>query len=168
MFNPSISRSRYLQGRWAQDGRSAFSLVETTIALGLVSFCMLALVGVLPVGLTSVHESAAEIGQVSILNYMRAQLQQTSLTNIANLKDQSYPFDRQGQLVTNAADGYFSAKISSVAAPVMPGMIGNQDALLNKSAACVQIDVTYPLAAPVASRLTNSLVLLVAEQKNQP
>ncbi len=43
--------------RSREDRRSAFSLVEVTLAMGIVSFCLLAILGLLPVGLQSAKAS---------------------------------------------------------------------------------------------------------------
>lgn len=47
---------------------SAFSLVEVTIALGIVSFCLVPLLGLLPVGLKSVKNAHEESAAANVLN----------------------------------------------------------------------------------------------------
>jgi type II secretory pathway pseudopilin PulG len=47
--------------------RTGFSLVEVTVALGLVTFCLMALIGLLPIGLDSVRNSTAESGAINCM-----------------------------------------------------------------------------------------------------
>lgn len=46
----------------------AFSLVEVTLAIGIVSFALLAVMGLLPVGLQSVKNASEQAGAASVLN----------------------------------------------------------------------------------------------------
>ncbi len=52
--------------------RRAFSLVEVVLALGLVSFSMLAVVGLLPVGLRSVKNAGEESAAANALQLLGA------------------------------------------------------------------------------------------------
>jgi Tfp pilus assembly protein PilV len=46
---------------------SAFSLVELTIALGVVGFCLLTIIGLLAVGINSTHSSTVQTSATNIL-----------------------------------------------------------------------------------------------------
>lgn len=46
---------------------SAFSLVEVTISIGILAFCVLAMVGLLPVGLKSIQNSNEQAAAAQIL-----------------------------------------------------------------------------------------------------
>jgi type II secretory pathway pseudopilin PulG len=48
--------------------RSAFSLVEVTLAIGIVSFALLAVVGLLPVGLKTVKNANEQAGAANAIN----------------------------------------------------------------------------------------------------
>ena len=50
----------------------AFSLVEVTLAIGIVSFCLVALLGLIPVGLTAVKTAREEAAAGNCLNYLAA------------------------------------------------------------------------------------------------
>jgi len=54
-----------------------FSLVEVVLALGIMSFCLMALIGLLPVGIRSNQISAEEIHAVNLLTIMEADLRNT-------------------------------------------------------------------------------------------
>jgi uncharacterized protein (TIGR02598 family) len=58
---------------------SAFSLVEVALALGIAAFCLVALMGMLPVGLTSSQSATAQTGAASLLTAVAADLRDTPL-----------------------------------------------------------------------------------------
>lgn len=62
--------------RW----RAAFSLVEVVLALGLVSFCLLSIVGLLPVGLQSIKNAREEAAAANALNQLAEALR--NATNV--------------------------------------------------------------------------------------
>ncbi len=64
--------------------RSAFSLVEVVLALGLVSFCLLAIVGMLPVGLRSVKNANEESAAANALNQMALAIRNASTVDGVN------------------------------------------------------------------------------------
>jgi uncharacterized protein (TIGR02598 family) len=55
-----------------------FSLVEITLAIGIFSFCVLAIVGLLSVALNSSKESQRDSATISILRYVDAELRKES------------------------------------------------------------------------------------------
>ncbi len=60
----------------------AFSLVEVVVALGLVTFCLVSIVGLLPVGLKVVKNSHEESAAANALNQMASAIRDaTSDTN---------------------------------------------------------------------------------------
>jgi type II secretory pathway pseudopilin PulG len=65
--------------------RSAFSLVEVVLALGLVSFCLLSVVGLLPVGLKSIKNARTESAAANALNQLA-----DALRNATTNADGSY------------------------------------------------------------------------------
>lgn len=56
----------FLGGRSAA-GRGGFSLVEVTMAMGLVAFCLVAMLGVLPVGLAQERRSLDQLTASQVL-----------------------------------------------------------------------------------------------------
>ena len=76
-----------------------FSLVEVTIALAVISFALVALLGLLGTSLSSAKESSEETAKVAILNFMTAELRVTG-TNATNALAQPGPafyFDSLGR-----------------------------------------------------------------------
>jgi type II secretory pathway pseudopilin PulG len=63
---------------------SAFSLVEVVLALGIVSFCLLAIVGLLPVGLKAVKNANEQAGAAQVVDGIADALRKASSTNGTN------------------------------------------------------------------------------------
>ncbi len=57
--------------------RRAFSLVEVTVTVGILSFCMLAVFALLPVGLNIVQESSREGAAMNLLTTICSDLRST-------------------------------------------------------------------------------------------
>lgn len=74
---------------------SAFSLVEVTLALGIVAFSLLTLVGLIPMGLTTFHKAVNASISSQIVQQVVTDMQQTDFSQLT----QSIPiryFDDQG------------------------------------------------------------------------
>jgi uncharacterized protein (TIGR02598 family) len=117
-----------------------FSLVEVTIALGVVSFALVALFGLLPTGLTTFRSSidrsvASQIAQ-GIINEAR----QTDFTNLGSLATASGSpklFTEDGQETTDAAKSIYVAAIT-----VEPGVaIPSATSFANSSMAKIRVRV---------------------------
>ena len=61
--------------RFSPTGSQAFSLVEVTLALGIISFGLIAIMGLVPKGLGIVKESADEAAALNILAAVSSDLQ---------------------------------------------------------------------------------------------
>jgi len=59
----------------------AFSLVEVTLALGVAAFCLIALFGLLPLGLQTNQSSISQTAAASMLSSVVADLRATPKTN---------------------------------------------------------------------------------------
>jgi uncharacterized protein (TIGR02598 family) len=86
---------------------AGFSLVEVTLALGLAAFCLIALFGLLPLGIQTHQSSISQTAAASVLSSVFADLRatpKTSLTSpqydIAFGTAKSLYFDGEGRAVT--------------------------------------------------------------------
>jgi len=152
-----LSARRFLSG--ALRGESAFSLVEVVIAIGLVSFALLALVGLLTVGLRSSRESGEDtimaVCTETTQALVRAEGFSQVLTNALYAPGDTTPdffFDSAGTLLTDSAGA--------------PSRTQNADALygclVTRSVPALsqattnllvyQLKFVWPLAAPAANR----------------
>ena len=61
--------------------QSAFSLVEVTLALGIAAFCLIAILGLLPVGMNSNHTATEQTASIGILSAIAADLRATPPTS---------------------------------------------------------------------------------------
>ena len=86
---------------------AAFSLVECALALGIVSFVLVSMLGLLPVGLAAFRES--------INDTIRAQIVETVVSRLrehpfATLSNQTYYFDSEGS-ATDQSKAALSAEV---------------------------------------------------------
>jgi uncharacterized protein (TIGR02598 family) len=154
-----------------QKDSPAFSLVEVVIALGIISFAVIAIVGMLPVALKSSQDSMRETDATLIAQRIFSELKtgssgnrsvttapdgiSTHNINLAANSTNYLAFTQDGtvQAHTNSANptpSYdFYAQIS----------ISTNTGLTNLSR--VQIDITHPPSAPLEARTTNSFVTLL-------
>lgn len=56
----------------------AFSLVEVTVALGIATFCLLAIVGLLPMSLSAVRNAREEAAAAAVMEQMAAAIRHAS------------------------------------------------------------------------------------------
>jgi type II secretory pathway pseudopilin PulG len=120
--------------------KSGFSLVEVTLSIGIISFALLAVVALLPVGLKTVKNSAEQAAGAAVLEAIGEALRHASTTNGTN-----YSVIFSG--VTN------SFTLGAAPPPAWPfenlSLEGVADATNRRVVARLQI-----LQTPSASRLT--------------
>src|SRR5450631_839993 len=75
--------------------RRAFSLVEVVIAIGIVGFAVLAIIGTLPIGLKSAQNAETMQATSNIANQLRGQMQ------LLSFNPSSSGTNTIGQLATN-------------------------------------------------------------------
>lgn len=107
---PSSGRRKRLGG---------FSLVEVTIATGILTFSVVSVLGILPVGLSSLRQSMDQTVESQILRSIGAQLVTTNFDEINSPSGFSFNFDEEGQAVESAQDAYYVARVST-SAPIYP------------------------------------------------
>jgi len=61
--------------------KKAFTLVEVVLALGIISFALLAVVGLLPVGLKSIKNANENAGAANVLQAIAASVRSATTTN---------------------------------------------------------------------------------------
>lgn len=62
--------------------RSGFSLVEVTMALGIISFALVALVGMLPIGLSNFRQAVETQTQAEIVQQIASEVQQANFSSL--------------------------------------------------------------------------------------
>ncbi len=67
----------------ALHNRAAFSLVEVTLAIGIVSFAILSVLGTMSVGLSTVRDAKKDTTSAQIASQIGSGMSQTPFTNLA-------------------------------------------------------------------------------------
>ena len=83
-----------------QRSTAAFSLVEVTLALGIIAFAFVALFGLLPTGLQTFRASVDTTNDITMLQNMNAMVQVTAWPKIKGLDFHTgdvYYFDEEGR-----------------------------------------------------------------------
>ncbi len=104
---------------------SAFSLVEVTLALGIISVSLLSLIGLLPAGLGVLRESMDQTVHAQIVQRIAAGV---ATSEFSSLTGQTLTFDQEGQLLGGTADAgaRYTAKIEA-SKPSLPGVSADAD-----------------------------------------
>jgi uncharacterized protein (TIGR02598 family) len=151
---------------------TGFSLVEVVIALGIVSFAVLAIVGMMPVALKSAQESMRETDATLIAQRIFAELKTGSGANrtlTISPNGIPHPLALSANSTNNLAftqDGMPQAFLASTNSPqdafydfYAQISVFTNTGITNLSR--VQIDIAAPAAAPAANRTTNSFTTLI-------
>lgn len=108
-FSPTASRR---SGRTRP--QNAFSLVEVTLAIGVVSFALLSLLGLVPMGLMAVRESAQQVACSHIVQKLGGDLAMISRDDVAGYVQEPRYFDYDGRPVSSGAgDAVFVANFDA-------------------------------------------------------
>ncbi|MGF1679020.1 MAG: hypothetical protein ACFCUX_07480 [Candidatus Methylacidiphilales bacterium] len=159
----------------------AFSLIEIVLALGIMSFALVSILGLFPMALTTAAESKAETRIALIAQTLWAEIQSSqndsaktceisiSETNSKTLSlttdgQLAIAFDSDGRVAGEVAqfssgssqtDHFFLANVSvNYQDPVDPA---SEFPGLTK----VEIRIDYPAAAPEANRSRNTFLMLI-------
>lgn len=153
-----------------QRGSVAFSLIEVTLALGVAGFCLIAIFGLLPMGLSSNQAAIQETLATNILSEVVTDLKNTPLETTtfkspqfsisvppdptAAGTDTTLYFTGNGQQVAGASsvDARFKVTVSFVA--------NNTGA---KAATFARLKITWP---PAAVNATGSVETFTALDRN--
>ena len=119
----SILRHRTAVSRRTHLTRAAFSLIEVTLAIGIMAFAVVPVVGLLPIGLRVHRDSMVAIASTQIVGRVTHELEQTDYSTLPGVPNTTsvvtgpltYYFDDQGDLLPSATD---SRRIYDVQATV--------------------------------------------------
>ena len=83
------------------DPQAAFSLIEVTLAIGIIAFAFVALFGLLPTGMATFRASVDATNDITIMQDMNAMVQVTRWNKIDKLSIENggdiYYFDEEGR-----------------------------------------------------------------------
>lgn len=104
---------------------SAFSLVEVTLALGIVSVSLLSLIGLLPAGLGVLRESMDQTVHAQIVQRIAAGV---VVADFSSLGNDTLTFDQEGQLLPGGSEGSAQYRATiQLSNPSLPGLTGEED-----------------------------------------
>lgn len=159
-FTPSpdseSSRNRPAISAWCGSFELAgFSLVEVVIALGIVSFAVIAILGLIPSGLNTLKDSTAETVRAQIVRSIAA----SALTANFSSLNASVSFDNDGQLLPTNSPTYPRYTVNATtSAPSFPGS-GSGNFTGSLTALKIEIVLT---PASSAKGTTNNYTLQIA------
>lgn len=100
----------------------AFTLVETVLAIGIVSFAFVAIMGMLPCGLQVFRKAMDTSMEGQMVQHIVGRISQTPYAEIAQYQGNSFWFDDAGNFVAERSpDCIYSASIAITSQPVLPG-----------------------------------------------
>ena len=147
----------------------AFTLVEVVLAIGIVAFAVLAVIGTLPIGIKSVQNAESMQATSNIANQLRGEMQLLSFSGnpagtntIQQLASSVSYYTTDGILSNSATTGpYFyraTFAVQSLSSSTVP--VANTSFNTN-NAQSVVVTLAYP---PGVWNQTNTFSLLVARQ----
>lgn len=153
--------------------RSAFSLVEVVLALGVVSFAIVAILGILPAGLQTGHSAqdetrAAQIAQAIIASiasqapsqFDNVQVQLNDSQNstvplhLSAAETKTLYADNDGRLIPTVTGAAYSVSVTTNNSPA-----GFDPGYANQ----VTVRVIWPANAPVANQTSRAFVRIIAK-----
>ena len=150
---------------------TGFSLVEVVIALGIVSFAVLAIVGMMPMALKSAQESMRETDSTLIAQRIFSELKtgsggNRSITTDTNSGTQAINLsaDSTNNFLGFKENGEVNGFTTSGAQNANLDFYAQISVFTNtgvSNLSRVQIDITAPAAAPPTARTTNSFTTLI-------
>lgn len=128
--------------------RGGFSLVEVMSSLGIVSFGMVALLGLLPIGLKVSRDSRESTAEAQITQYLSNLTRQMSAQRFKAMADSSNPqifyFDQQGACVQEplSPDVFYTAIFSTSVSPGTTLPSASDSSYLSASLSTVSVRLT--------------------------
>ncbi|MFT5467218.1 MAG: hypothetical protein ACI8UO_002322 [Verrucomicrobiales bacterium] len=111
--------------------RGGFSLVDVTLAIGIAAPALIAILGVMSVGHSSLKIAQLKESEAAILQTLAGQFQMRPWTEIRELEERGdserFFFDSEGYLLGNdSSERIFTAQVTVLGAPQLPGVPSSQ------------------------------------------
>ncbi len=107
-----------------------FSLVEVVIAIGVIAFAFIPMVGMLPMGLNLSKQAIDTTVEAQIAQQLTTQVQQTDFSRLDELATASTAtpsyFDDQGNKVTDPANAIYQAIFAISTSTTLPNAVATQ------------------------------------------
>lgn len=141
-----------LSSRVPRSAPTGFSLVEVTIALGIVSFALISVMGLMPVGLSTMREAMDQTTEAQISRRISGELMLTPFTRLDGwVSNSPLFFDDQGGLqASRDAETRYTVAIRR-GVPVYPGSSNAPNLSSNMATFVLEIQ-----RGPVSSQMSRS------------
>ena len=137
---------------------AAFSLVEITLALGVAAFCLIAVFGLIPVGVQTNRNSTSQTAATNICALVVADLRGAPKTGNSSLfcitpgnPKPPFFFDSQGQCATNLTGSGSCTCIGAGSVTIQPRYRATITFPLAGNLTYAKVKVTWPAAADPAT-----------------
>ncbi len=157
--------------RFAGNGNKAFSLIEVVIAIGIVSFAFVCLLGLLPVGLAAFRQSIDTTVGSQIVQRVVNEAQQTDYSSLTTSGTTQRYFDDQANEVTaaNANNSIYTVQVTVSGTTALPNTVGAQSSNLATVSVQIANNPGNHTAAPFASTSvipTSTYTALIARNQS--
>lgn len=134
-------------------GRKAFTLVEVSLACGVISFALVSILGLIPVGLTTLRETMDQTVEGQIVQKLSAKILLLPYSQLDThyATTQNFYYDQEGEEVSLATDAAYSVAILPPADAVYPGF-SNAPTPESDSLRLMQINVKRQQSVRAANR----------------
>ena len=150
----------------------AFSLIEVLLAIGIVSFAVVAIVGMLPIALNTAKDSMLETDAAIIAQRVFAELQASTGTNrpvsiSAHGDTKAIDLSSDGTNYLAFSDTWEVQSSPASEAPINDmgvqflGIVSVATNTGISNLSRVEVSITSPASAPASSRKTNAFVTLM-------
>jgi uncharacterized protein (TIGR02598 family) len=136
--------------------RAGFTLVEVTVAIGIVAFAMIGMLGLLPVGLTTFQEASTTSIRAQIVQAITSDIARSDSSNIST---GTHYFDNEGNsLETNGPKTVYTAVVNAADLVELANLGVSKESgrrvtikvtnIRTQKAGGPNAEVTYPIIVP--------------------
>lgn len=97
-----------------QGCEQGFSLIEVVIAMGVLAFAMIAILGLMPAGLKSFRDTMDKNGQALILQYVSGELSRSWSNTSPAPYTTNYYFDDEARPLTSSSDPLCLYRVTAI------------------------------------------------------
>ncbi len=146
---------------WNSPRSGGFTLVEVTMAIGIISFALLTMIGLMPAGLGALRDSTQQSINAQILQQISSGLVVKSFesrTDFSGFGGTNLYFDQEAQPLANSSGARYRAAVTAQH-PCLPGVSGADVQNLASSLKRLGIAITR---VDIPNAATNSYSLQIS------
>ena len=106
---------------------AGFSLIEVVIAIGIIAFAFIAIIGLIPTGLSSIKGSMQTSVMSRIAQKVISDAEQSDFTTLAGLMSSTNYFDVEGNPLPSSSNSLYWANLTTLSNAVLPGSPTNSN-----------------------------------------